>query len=506
MKLQKTSIGSVGIRTLFSLVAMTFSLVSNVASANASEGTRLVRIGIVTDGPNSRENNFVQLFKDEMEKVAAGSYEVDFPTDAIVHGAWSSQETTLAMDRILAREDLDAVVAVGIGVAAEVCGRERVATPVVVPFAFGGCATTCSTLPEFRVRTLDLFSLVQRDLKAFHELTPFDRVTILMDPTWPEACGAATATEQMAPESAAVEFLAVDDSNSDVVQQLPPGTDAVYLMPLLQLDDEGFDRLVASITEKALPSFSMLGESEVDRGVLAGINTRATMSAFARGSALEVLDLLDGRVAGEATLSLPSGRLTLNMATASALGFSPSWEQLTQAKLLHDDGSASDQAIDLATAIQQAVQVNLDLVVRERRVAAGAEDLNLAKSAYRPHLDLALSGVVNDENHAIGALGQYSRFAAGSATLTQLIYSDAASGNISIQGDLQRARELDWQALRLDIARDAVAAYMNVLRTDALIGVRQEQVDLTRTNLELARTRRSLERPQPRRSIDGRPS
>ncbi len=83
-------------------------------------------------------------------------------------------------------------------------------------------------------------------------------------------------------------------------------------------------------------------------------------------------------------------------------------------------------------------------------------------------------------------------YAAGSLTLTQLIYSNDASANISIQKDLQQIRELDLEALRLDIARDAVAAYMNVMRTDALVRIRQQQVDLTRTNRELADLRRSV--------------
>ena len=64
----------------------------------------------------------------------------------------------------------------------------------------------------------------------------------------------------------------------------------------------------------------------------------------------------------------------------------------------------------------------------------------------------------------MAALGNYPMYAAGSLTLTQLIYSDAASANISIQKELQQVRELDFGALKLDIARNAVAAYMNVMR------------------------------------------
>lgn len=457
-----------------------------------AEDRTVVRIGIISDGPASREDNFVTSFREETMTIAGDAFLIEFPEDAVVDGGWDPDRVNLELNDLLARSDLDVILAVGVAVAADICARDEVAIPVVVPFAFEGCSTTCPIDPNFRIRSVDLGLLVSRDLRAYREVVPYTRLAVLMDSSWPFDCSGAEGGLDLAPEGVDVQVISVGSKGVDLEEELGPEVDGVYMMPLQQLGNQAFAQLIDDLIIKGLPTFSMLGETEVDRGVLAGLNTRATMASFARGSALDVLDLLEGRTAKTTTITEITGQLTLNMATAAKLEFSPSWELLSRARLLHDEGFLRDRPITLETAMARAVRANLDLAVQQRRVAADAEDIREAKSAYRPHLDVALGGAQIDENHAIAALGQYSRYAAGSLTLNQLIYSDGASANISIQKDLQRSRELDWQVLKLDIARQTVAAYMNVMRTDALVRVRQEQVDLTRTNLELARLRRSL--------------
>ncbi len=461
-------------------------------SALADDALPALRIGIVTDGPIVRETGFVDLFRTEIETVAAGTYTVEFPDDAVVDGGWNPEGISSVMDALLGRADLDVILAAGVGVSADVCRRDSTATPVVVPFAFGDCAVTCSRLPGVSTRTLDLGEMIAADLRAFHDLIAFDRLAVLVDPAWPAICTETELARALEPLDVDVRFVQPPSGRSGAADLLPPDADAVYVMPLFQLDEAALSSLARRLTDRGLPTFSLIGEAEVDLGILAGLNTTATMAALARGSALEVLDLVEGRAPQQAQSSGLGGRLTLNMTTAAKLGFSPTWELLTRARLLHDQGFRRDRPVDLASAIRQAIRANLDLAVLDRRVAAGAEDIRRARSTYRPRIDLGLAGVAIDENHAIASLGNYPMYAAGSFTLTQLIYSNDATASIEIQKDLQEIRELDLDALKLDIARDTVTAYMNVMRTDALVRIRREQVDLTRTNRELAALRRSV--------------
>jgi len=226
--------------------------------------------------------------------------------------------------------------------------------------------------------------------------------------------------------------------------------------------------------------------------VLAGLNTRSVVDPIARASALDVLDLMEGLEEERPPSALPSSRLTVNMATARALDLHLRWDVVSEARLLHEDAARSGRPIDLGSAVERAIEANLDLLVRERVVAAGAEDVREARSVWRPQLEVAAGGVAVDEEHAIPAMGQYARFASGSLVLTQLLYSENASAHVAVQRRLQEARELDWEALRLDVARAAVGAYLDLMRAEALLRIRRDDVDLHRTNLDLARLRRSV--------------
>ena len=474
------------------LIGIAVILVGGPTIAPATDELPIIRVGIVTDGPDLRKESFVDLFTREIEGVTAGNYKVVFPDGAIVDGERDPEGITTAINGLLIRNDIDVILAAGVGVSAEICGRGAIGIPVVVPFAFGDCAESCSRLANVSTRPINLGQLISRDLEAFHQLIPFHHLSVLMDPAWPSNCTESELARALAPHGVEVEFVPVPPGEAHLTGLLPSETDAVYIMPLLQMDEKRFSGMINEITALGAPTFSLLGETEVNMGVLAGLNTRATMASLARSAALEVVDLMEGRDSNQSVTTEVGGQLSLNMATAERLDFSPTWELLTRARLLHDGSFRRDRPIDLASAIRQAVTANLDLAVQSRRVAAGAEDIREAKSNYRPQIDLGLGGVAIDENHAIAALGNYPMYAAGSLTLTQLIYSDAASANISIQKELQRVREFDLVALRLDIARDAVVAYMNVMRTDALVRIRQQQVNLTRTNRELAELRRSV--------------
>ena len=219
-------------------------LVAASGSHSLADDLPVLRVGIITDGAVVREESFVSTFKTELEGVAAGSYRLEFPDDATVHGDWRPDRTDAAMTALLGRDDLDVVLAAGIGVAANICRRTSSAIPVVVPFAFGDCAVACPTLPNVSTRPIDLGRLIARDLAALHEIVPFTRLAVLMDPMWPSNCSMDELARSLAPDGVELEFVTVTTGVDDASELLPTGADAVYLMPLLQFDEKELEGLL----------------------------------------------------------------------------------------------------------------------------------------------------------------------------------------------------------------------------------------------------------------------
>ena len=48
--------------------------------------------------------------------MAAGTYTVEFPDDAVVDGGWNPEGISSVMDALLGRADLDVILAAGVGV------------------------------------------------------------------------------------------------------------------------------------------------------------------------------------------------------------------------------------------------------------------------------------------------------------------------------------------------------------------------------------------------------
>ena len=186
------------------------------------------------------------------------------------------------------------------------------------------------------------------------------------------------------------------------------------------------------------------------------------------------------------------------MATARAIGVSPSWDALVEARLLHPE-AADLPTLAMASTVDLAIEANLDLAARRltrgrRRAGGGAG----ARSAFLPQFDLSATGVQIDDDRAAASFGsQAERTLTGSAAFTQLLYSDGARANLAIQRNLQLSREEELAALRLDIALEAAVTYLNLLRAKTLAQVQRNNLELTRSNLELARIRRTIGAANP---------
>ena len=187
------------------------------------------------------------------------------------------------------------------------------------------------------------------------------------------------------------------------------------------------------------------------------------------------------------------GRLTINMATARAIGVYPSWGVLTDADLLNERRETVERTLSLQSVTKAALAANLDLAVAEKTVLAGEQDIKLARSDLLPRIDLSLLGLQIDEDRAESSAGQQSeRTLSGSVTLEQILFAEPAWANLTIQKHFQRVRERERDILKLDIARAAAAAYLNVLRAQTFERIQKDNLAQTRSNLELARIREAI--------------
>jgi outer membrane protein TolC len=459
----------------------------------------LVRIGILRDGPTVRFPETRSILQQEILDLTAAEFDVRFPPGADLQGNWEPPRIRAALDSLLADPQIAIVVTLGAIASNEAFRQGRLPKPViaatVIDAGLQGLPRRNDASGVRNLSYIDAFKSFERDIRAFHELTAFRHLTILVD----ELLLAELPRLQTAPAALGrqlgvrITLQPVGADPEAALALLPQGADAVYLTPLLRFSPEAFHVLTAGLNRQRLPSFSMWGRDEVVQGVFASMAPAADFERFARRIALNIQRILLGEAAEDLPVDFAVGRqLSINMATARAINRSPGWYLRTEADLIHDAPREGGRQLTLKSAIDEALTANLDLAAADRALGAGQASVDEARSTLLPQLDLASQGVVIDEDRAEASLGlQPERVWQGTASLTQLLYSEEAWANYTIQQHLQAARIKERDARLLDVVLETAEAYLNVLRAENFARIQQDNLHLTRANLERARVRLS---------------
>jgi outer membrane protein TolC len=275
---------------------------------------------------------------------------------------------------------------------------------------------------------------------------------------------------------------------------LPAGVDAVYLTPLPAMAEAEYARLIAELNARRLPTLSNTAEPDVRLGALASYEPPENWLRRVRRVAVDLQRILAGEDAGTLPVRLVSApRLTLNLATARLIGYSPGWSVLTDAELVGVDSAGPADTLTLAGTMQGAAVTNLDLAAANLDVASGRESVRLARSNLLPQVESRLSGTYTRKETAAASLGQQpERLLDGAVTLSMPLYAEQAWAGYGSERSLQEGRVAERDQLRLDVVLDAAVAYLTVLRSRTLVDVQRSNLDRTRSNLEVARLRESV--------------
>ena len=467
-----------------------------------AQASRIVRVGFVVDGPWERNDEILTLFRDEIRRVNENDFDVRFPESARLSGAHDGPSVQAALDQLFSDRSIDLVVAMGPIATLEAARWERpLVKPVVAPFVLdseteGIPRTDQGTSGRPNLVYIEGPETIQEDLNAFRNIVDFRKLGFLLNQSLRDRLRTlgVDLDSRFQALGVDVQVVAVGSSADEALAELDPDVDAIYLVPLIQLGPGEFDRLIQGFIEKKLPSFSYLGREDVERGILAGLTAESIFPRYARRAALDVQRILLGEPAANLPVAISRNEeLSLNMATVRAIGVHPSFEVLTEAVIVDPTPSPAVREIGLLDVFEEAVRMNRDLLAKDAEVRAGQNRIGTARARLLPQVDASLTGLLIDEDRAAASLGsQAERTVSASAKLTQLIWSEEAWAGLGIEKELQRSREAELQAERLDIALDAGTAYLQYLRSRTQERVRQDDLRLTRSNLELARIRRSL--------------
>ena len=291
-----------------------------------------------------------------------------------------------------------------------------------------------------------------------------------------------------------IQFITISDNPKSDLERLNDEVDAVYMLPNLYDTEEKHQALIDGINDLKLPSFALIGRRDVEKGVLASIAPSDYLSIYARRIALNVMKIMDGQNAKDLPIQIDGieNDFVINVGTMENLELYPPFEVLGKASLINFEPQRG-RKYTIQSAIAEALNNNLSYQSSIRNVDIQDTEIGIARSNILPELTANTTLVTLDNNSAeqLKVANQITPQTSWTADLglSQLIFSQPALANISIQKALLRSEEAGLLAEQLDLVQDVCLSYLNLLQAQANLNIQNANIQTTLSNLNIAKTK-----------------
>jgi len=445
-------------------------------------------VGVVTGGADPLLDALLMGIRHELATLAGPELELVLPEEKVRRGA----STPEGMEAEFVALEADGGISLGVALGYVASGvasqrgqwkKSILATHLLV--------RPPEHLPGFEAIVVG--PLIRTGLTQFFEAIEVDSVTVVVD---------EQARLILPHIEAFLEALPSMRGKRWTLRTVPARVDAlleavsseaggVIFSPFPGFSKEGMAEVARGLMARKRPSYAMGGRADVEAGLLFGSERRGELRRLARRTALILYSMARGESLGTGRDEWAvEGTPVINVATAKAIGFSPSWELFRYAEKL-GEVRPEPVTLSLGEAMERARLYNPGLASDARLVEAQAQEANKVLAILLPSIEASVTGIRIDENSAEKSRGTESEESIkGNLTLTQVIYSEEALSGYSASKTFQLSREAEQRARELDKALSAGQAYITLLKARSLAAVRGGNLGLTQENLERARARK----------------
>lgn len=460
---------------------------------------RTVKVAVVRDGPSTTLFELETRVEKELAELLPQGTRLAFMRRGSFDAGWRPGSVAGVLNRAADDPMADLVFANGVLSTEQAARSERgYAVPVVGGMLFDSSQGSAEPR-KTNVHLVSLTSRILKDLRVFQDLVGWTRVAFCIEDVLFQGLPGLSGELDRMSRALGVKIVPVlaGREPASVLEALGPETEALYLTPLLRMTAEDWTELIRSLNERRIPTFSLFGHPDVRKGVLAS-QTPDVVPRLARRLALDMLQILDGAEPHSLSRAMTiEDQLLFNARTARQIGFDPRLGTVVEAQVLHREALEGDagqsRALSLEKAMEMAGQGNVAVAIEGFRTLEAGESAQQAGSAFLPHAEAGLQTfrIDKDRSRASLALAPWQR-TTGSIAVRQLIFDDEVLSRYLAAKHLEQGQELETESVRLDVTARAGELFLQLLQARALERIEQDNLDLTREHLRLARIRRRV--------------
>ncbi len=448
---------------------------------------KTLTIGVLDEKNNSESELFLQELKNEITSVVGKESNVIFKD--VLYNNHNLALAKTNYDSILDMQT-DVIVVFGVVNTIMLHREKNYSKPTIV---VGAINNDFINIPKNKL-TSEVNNLTylitpfsyKDDLDAFQTIFNYKKIGILIDDYLLDLL----PTEELFNKiftNQKHKLLSLNE-NSDIASLLTD-VDAVYLASYDNISKETLEKTIHLINEKQLPSLSGYGIKDVEKGVLASNQPSINYSQIFRRIALNIESINNGTNAADLPLHINYNKqLSINLNTANQIGFPIRNSMLAKINLIEGKKTmSSNNSYSMLDIMNGVVNTNLSLKAEKHNIILSKLDVKNSKSQYLPDLGANATATIVDPNLAKVSNGQNPEFStSGNITLSQVIYSEQASANISIQKSLLASQKENYNASELDALLNAAIAYYNALILKTNLSIQNMNLQLTKKNLNIA--------------------
>ena len=458
---------------------------------------RTLRVGIVFDGPSDNTLNFVRDIEEELPNTLLDNDKVVFPNDSRVAGKFDVKKIRAGITQLMGDKNVDAVLAIGPVASHLIATLDKYSKPVIAAHIYNASMQKIrqknGTSGVKNLSYIDMNLDIGQHIDKYQEIKTFKKLHILMSPYMLNGIPQLADSLKVQTQKAGVEMkiLPSNIKAGEIANSLKDA-EAVYVAPIPDLPDDHQCMLIARINELKIPTMAMFGKETLKCGVLCTIATGIDTEKLSRRLANNLSRVLYKEdLSSFPTAFSHNQRLTINMETCRKVGIYPNFSAMTTADIVNEEEQVA-RKISITQAIETALVKNLSKIAKRLEIEANVHAIDKARAALVPRGNIYFRQVEIDDDRAQSIFTPAEHATHLGTNLRYLIVSEDAKANIDVQKFFLAAKKDEERGLMLDIIQKAAVSYLNVLKAKTLKNIQEDNLAVTRANLELAKQRESV--------------
>ncbi len=471
-----------GVNVAFAATAQ-LQATKNAQQLRYSPNAKTIELAFVFDGPSDKNAEVLQLFQKTITRSLAPDFRASFPKDLVFTGNWTEAGAKVVSDKALASR---ARMVISLGyLSTDYYNSKKNKNKFVMTIDQYG-------IRDFGTKTFNPIAQNVIDLITFKKLVPtMHKTAILMNVNYynMKKDWNSSISKKLKEKECDIDFVVIPVNNNiqASLSKIPKDVDSVFVTPLFNISKEQRKEVYKYINNKKLPSFSTVGQEDVDLGAMIGTSAADVDKKLAESTSFNIYGVLKGNVVKNEKIPFFDDKVIFfNSDTAESVGY------VAPLRLLNNCIIITHKELpkyDLGALLDTLDGSNLDMIRKRYLVSAARRSVASAYLRYLPTLRLDLGYQTYNSSYAESYAGVPTRAGAFTFAIDQILYSPDLVTNIIVKHKKLKFDKAENVLTKANMEYQTGNLYIDTLMLENMIKVQQESVQESRENLAIARVR-----------------